>query len=234
MQKLIDDVLNLIFPRSCLLCGIPDADLCGRCKSEIRADWQRVDGGAIYLTTPAEPAADVSLPQDLHPQLGKVRNGEILTAIFPVYSPNRYRGSVKEIVVKWKHSNIADFEQQALAIWCTQIAELQQILCAAQADLKLLFPKLNPAGSELLIVNAPSGFRRRFDNQLIAWKLSCGLAKFLLRNRLKHFGKNSRSNSCWRNCGHRFHFCLGKQLILRRAIGKRKELNRLLTCTENK
>lgn len=158
--QVIIGIGNLIFPRSCVLCGAPDEELCAACAAAIKPEWERVDGQAAYLTVPTEAEADC--------------RQVLVQPLFPVYAPNRYTGNVKELVVFWKHANLAGFERVMLQIWRAEIWNLLQLLDAVQVSHTVLFPTLD-ATRDLYVVNAPSKFRRRFDNRLIAWKLAAVL-----------------------------------------------------------
>lgn len=164
---MVAGVLNLIFPRACVICGAPDIDLCDFCISKITTDWRRVDGQAIYLTVPIENSFAASFSGE---------NGEQLKQIFPIYTPNRYTGIIKDLIVRWKHSNLKSFENVMSGIWCAQIFSLLSLLSVGNISFQMLFPALQE-NCEVVLVNAPSGFRRRFDDQLIAWKLTQILAK---------------------------------------------------------
>lgn len=165
LLPVISGVSNLLFPVSCVICGAPDVELCTSCIATITPDWQRVDRQALYLTEPRE------VPLAKNYWSGAKSSQVVFLPIFPVYAANRYAGNVKELIIHWKHTNLVSFEQIMLQLWKAEILSLLQLLVMAGANFSLMFPKLNP-NLELYVVNAPSKFRRRFDNQLIAWKLA--------------------------------------------------------------
>ncbi|WP_353064977.1 hypothetical protein [Arcanobacterium hippocoleae] len=174
IAKLTRNILDLVFPCACVICGKADAELCSSCQEKIVPNWQRVDAGASYLTTPVPQESIV--PNNFRLNLGGRSFPESdFRAIFPVYTPYRYRGTVKELIVSWKHTNLRDLERQILRLWDADLRQLQQMLAAADMDLRSLFPQLD-CTREMIVVNAPSGFRRRYDGQLIAWKLALALA----------------------------------------------------------
>lgn len=101
----IQQVLDVVFPRWCAGCGAWDEHLCALCAEVIGTQFQRADSGAPYLRE-----VDSAGGEDLSP--------------FPVYALGAYSGSTSRAIVRWKNNVDAGLNRAMLNLWGDAVSQI--------------------------------------------------------------------------------------------------------------
>lgn len=139
--------MDLLFPRFCPGCGAWDEDVCDRCSARLFGSWMSIAGRLPYL-------------------LAVSRDDGECRPIIPCCALSSYSGCVRTLIISWKHSNSARRDRQICRLWARGVKQLGLgNLCT-----NIL---ANCSGVErILIIPAPSRWRRRHRGQLVAEKLA--------------------------------------------------------------
>ncbi|QOR69726.1 ComF family protein [Ruania alkalisoli] len=145
----VRDLLALVLPRNCPGCDAPDVTLCQRCTCLLSGPPRRCEEGTVFLGV-----------DDLLPALG-----------LPVWTLADYTGPVRRVVLAWKSGGRADLDRPLTALMAGAAAGLA-------ADL-LADPVPEHGDPALVVVPAPSGWRRRWRRRLVALTLARAVAASL-------------------------------------------------------
>lgn len=159
LHSLLRAYLDLVFPRSCVGCGVPEVLLCEGCSSAFLEQWievsshlpnlfvYRVDG--VVFNPEAEPEP-----------------------LIPVFVLREYEGTSSSVIISWKHSNCPELDARILEVWQEAVRELWAELKGNEYQGGLTINE-----DTVIFVNAPSKFSRRHNGQLVAEKLAHAAAK---------------------------------------------------------
>ncbi|SEE98935.1 ComF family protein [Ruania alba] len=144
------DLIGLVLPRHCAGCDAPDRSLCARCRRLLSGPPQRCEEDTVFL------AAEEYLPA-----LG-----------LPTWSLAVYAGPVRRVVLAWKSGQRPDLDEELMRVARGGIvAVADTVVPARDAD--------DGAEPALVVVPAPSGWRRRLRRRLVARTLAFGTAEGL-------------------------------------------------------
>lgn len=154
--------MDLVFPRSCAGCGAWDTSLCAVCASDLAGSWTDASWRAPYLLHPRLSREGLAVPGDFEPA-------------FPVFSLGEYRGRRRRAIIAWK--NVVDRE---LTDAVSRIVEARALELAGALQPRGAESAGAPrVGGRILVVPAPSRFRRRHDGRFVAGHVARAAAKGL-------------------------------------------------------
>ena len=149
------DLVSLTLPVACAGCGRGERSLCAACTALFLAPY-RCEEDTVVLGA-----------QDDAPALG-----------LPTWTTAAYAGPARHVVLAWKSGARPDV--------AGAVAEVgERAGCRLSAELVLPATSVSPAsftaaaGVDLLVVPAPSGWRRRMARRLVAADLAADLARGL-------------------------------------------------------
>ena len=173
---------DLLFPRACAGCGRWDAALCPQCAGVFGLEWENAAAYAPFL------------------QRVSAIDGSVVPA-FACWALARYRGAVRAVIVRWKHSYALALDQQVLALWRRALQSLPPLFGGALSvwddgvrvpvQVGRSPPKSDSASSasarthsfeqsqsafSVCVVPAPSRWQRRHAGRLVAAKLARAVA----------------------------------------------------------
>lgn len=138
---------DILFPRFCPGCGAWDEDVCRECSSYLSGPWISIAENLPYLLS--------ICGEDGEP-----------CPIIPCYALGSYSGRVRSLIISWKHSNCARLDRQICRLWARGVRQLELgNLCA---DVVANCPSVE----RILVVSAPSRWKRQHRGQLVAEKLA--------------------------------------------------------------
>ena len=138
---------DILFPRFCPGCGAWDEDVCKECRAYLSGPWISIAENLPYLLS-----------------IGG-EDGE-LCPIIPCYALGSYSGRARALIISWKHSNCARLDRQICELWARGVRQLA--LGNMCADIITNCPSVE----RILIVSAPSRWKRQHRGQLVAEKLA--------------------------------------------------------------
>ncbi|UFU07590.1 ComF family protein [Ruania halotolerans] len=150
----VTDLLALVLPRRCAGCDHPDVTLCPSCRRVLATPAQRCEEDTVFL------AAD-----DYLPALG-----------LPTWSLAAYTGAVRRVVLAWKAGQRPDLDAELTALARGGVRGLAAEIVPARNDRTDSADHAEPA---LVVVPAPSGWRRRLRRRLVALTLADAVAQEL-------------------------------------------------------
>lgn len=161
-RAVFDELMDLVFPRSCAGCGAWDTSLCAACASDLAGSWTDASWRAPYLLHPRLSREGLAVPGDFEPA-------------FPVFSLGEYQGRRRRAIIAWKNVVDRELTDAVSRIVEARALELADALQARDAK---------PAGAprvdgRILVVPAPSRFRRRHDGRFVAGHIARAVAKGL-------------------------------------------------------
>lgn len=145
------DLASLLLPLACAGCGAWDQSICPRCRGLWRAPPRRCEQDTVYLASQEHP----------------VRPG------LPVWAVAPYRGRTHRMVLAWKNHQRRELHPF--------FAEIGYRLGAAVAPGLTGVPggPAAPIPPSVLVLPAPSGWRRRLRRQLVVADLARTVAQGL-------------------------------------------------------
>ena len=164
--------MDLVFPRSCAGCGAWDTSLCAVCALDLAGSWTDASWRAPYLLHPRLSREGLAVPGDFEPA-------------FPVFSLGEYQGRRRRAIIAWKNVVDRELTDAVSRVVEARAQELAGALRAlAGAPQKLTGVPREPAGAlraggRILVVPAPSRFRRRHDGRFVAGHVARAVAKGL-------------------------------------------------------
>src|SRR5699024_1822739 len=140
------DLADLVLPVDCAGCGRPGASLCRACRDCFTA-VRRCEQDTVLLATgePAEPTGAGA---------GGGAAG-VLCGGLPTWTSGSYTGAVRHIVLAWKSGARPDLAAPVYELGRQAGRELAEQLAIPQ-----VVPPRARAAPQLLVVPAPSGWRR--------------------------------------------------------------------------
>ena len=168
------DLADLVLPVDCAGCGRPGASLCRACRDCFTA-VRRCEQDTVLLATgePADPTgageaggvAGPGAPAAIHGAAGVLCGG------LPTWTSGSYTGAVRHIVLAWKSGARPDLAAPVYELGRQAGRELAEQLAIPQ-----VVPPRARAAPQLLVVPAPSGWRRRVARRLVAADLARAVA----------------------------------------------------------
>lgn len=154
--------MDLVFPRSCAGCGAWDTSLCAACASDLAGSWTDASWRAPYLLHPRLSREGLAVPGDFEPA-------------FPVFSLGEYRGRRRRAIIAWKNVVDRELTDAVCRIVEARALELAGALRPRDAE----SAGAPQADGRILVVPAPSRFRRRHDGRFVAGHVAQAAAKGL-------------------------------------------------------
>ncbi len=163
-RRWLDDVLGLLLPVECPGCGQWDVPLCADCARVLDGcPWRCESGAPMLAAVPGEPSAadpggadaDVADP-DVGPRL-------------PVWALAVYAGATRGVVLAWKNGSRRD------------LARTVEVVArrAGRAWGDALLEEGRWPDTDLVVVPAPSGARRRLAGRFVVGPLAGAVAQGL-------------------------------------------------------
>ena len=146
---MINELMDLVFPRSCAGCGAWDTCLCEACARDLAGAWLDVSWRAPYLLHPRSSRHGLALPGDFEP-------------IFPVLALGEYEGVRRRAIITWKNVVSKELTRVVSRIVAIRAAELARAVHAR---------------GDILVIPAPSRWRRRHDGRFVVGRMARAVAE---------------------------------------------------------